>query len=56
MASSSRKVMMQRELNHISNVVWKIVKRIVPLLEVEEKINFDNENFYTPPENPSKLI
>ncbi len=56
MASSSCKVMTQRELSHINNVVWEIVKRIAPLLEVKEKNDFDNENFYTPLENPSKPI
>jgi len=48
--------MMQRELSHISNVVWEIVKRIAPLLEVKEKNDFDNENFCTPLENPLKPI
>jgi hypothetical protein len=55
MALSNHKVMMQSELSHISNVVWETVKRIAPLLEVEKKINFDKENFYTPPPMMNKL-
>jgi hypothetical protein len=39
MVSSNGKVMMQRVLNHISKVVWEIVKRITSSLEVEEKID-----------------
>jgi len=40
--------MMQRESNHISNVVWEIVKQIAPLLEAKEKIDLNSKNFYTP--------
>ncbi len=40
--------MMQRESNHISNVVWEIVNQIAPLLEAKEKIDLDSKNFYTP--------
>jgi uncharacterized Rmd1/YagE family protein len=40
--------MMQRESNHISNVVWEIVKQIAPLFEAKEKIDLDSKIFYTP--------
>ncbi len=43
MVSSSGKVMMQRVLNHISKVVWEIVKRIISSLEVEEEIDYDKK-------------
>jgi hypothetical protein len=56
MALSNGTGMTQRELNCIINVVWEIVKWIAPLLEVEEEIDSDLENFYTPPKSPSKPL
>jgi hypothetical protein len=56
MVSSSGKVMMQKELNHISKAVRETIERIPSSLEVEEEIDYDNKKIYMPPESPSKLV
>jgi hypothetical protein len=44
--------MTQRELNHISNVIWEMVKHIVLSLEAEEEIDLDLKIFYRSPKSP----
>ncbi len=48
MALSSGRGMMQRELNHIRNVVWEMIKQIASSLEEEEEIDLDSKKIYTP--------
>jgi hypothetical protein len=45
----------QKEVDSTNDCVWKIVKHMGDLLEVEDD-DFENDLFYTPPSSPSKPI
>jgi hypothetical protein len=45
----------QKEVDHISNHIWEIVKCIGDSLEVEDD-DFENDIFYTPPNSPFEPI
>jgi hypothetical protein len=49
------RMLFQRKVDRINKSVWETVKHIGSLLEAKDD-DFDNDLFYMPLNNPSKLI